>query len=623
MRRVTTAVMLGGAVVASVVTMVSAQAPSTTAQTPMTFAKDYWFFKLPVQAPVPSHPTLSNPIDRFVEAARRAHGLEAAPRASRSTLVRRAYLDLLGLPPTPAQVAEFTDDTSPTAWSRLIDKLLASPHYGERYGRHWLDVARYADTDGYEFDYDRPNAWRYRDYVIRSFNEDKPYTTFVKEQIAGDEMDRVTDDSLIATGFMRAGPRVHQREKDNPERRYDYLDDIVSTIGRGMLGLTVGCARCHNHKFDPISQKDYYSLVTDVYGYVELDVPLAPRAEADAYTKANADIDANQAALRARISKIEEPVRRKLQMEQIKATYPENVQRAVFKPEAERTPGERLVAIQVLAARATVTPAEIEKQLAAEEIAERKALAGQIAALDKQRPKPLPMAEIITDGDWRFAPNGRGEDVIGCPKCRLPPRDKPNGTFLPRDGEEYEPPPSYFLIKGDPQSRGSLLKPGFIAAAIYGNPPTEILRSNKRTSGRRLALAEWIASSQNPFTARVIVNRMWQAHFGRGIVASLDNFGKMGEQPTHAALLDWLAVQFMNDGWSLKRLHRLIMSSETYQMASAYEDAADMQKDPENLYLWRFRTQRLDAEIVRDSMLAVGENLNPAFGPAAASPAWR
>jgi hypothetical protein len=573
--------------------------------------RNYWFFKLPVQAPVPSHPTLENPIDRFVEAARRERGLKAAPRASRSTLVRRAYLDLIGLPPTPAQVAEFMADTSPKAWPRLIDKLLASPHYGERYGRHWLDVARYADTDGYEFDYDRPNAWRYRDYVIRSFNEDKPYTTFVKEQIAGDELDWVTEDSLIATGFMRAGPRVHQREKDNPERRYDYLDDMVSTIGRGMLGLTVGCARCHHHKFDPISQKDYYSLVTDVYGYVELEVPLTPRAEADAYTKANADIDAKQAARRAQISKIEEPIRRKLQIEQIKAKYPENVQRAVFKPEAERTPGERLIATQVLAARGTISPAEIEKQLTPEEIAKRKALTEQIAALDKQRPEPLPMAEIITDGDWRFAPNGRGDDVIGCPKCRLPPPEKPNGTFLPRDGEEYEPPPSYFLIKGDPQSRGSLLKPGFIATAIYGNPPTEIPRSTKRTSGRRLALAAWIASSQNPFTARVIVNRMWQAHFGRGIVASLDNFGKMGEPPTHQALLDWLAVQFMNDGWSLKQLHRLIMSSETYQMASAYEDGADMQKDPENLYLWRFRTQRLDAEIVRDSMLAVGGNLNP------------
>ena len=202
--------------------------------------------------------------------------LTAAPRADRLTLVRRAYLDLLGLPPSPAEVAAFIADDKPGAWERLIDKLLASPHYGERYGRHWLDVARYADSAGFEYDMHRPNAWRYRDYVIRSFNADKPYDVFLTEQIAGDEMDGKTEDSLIATGFLRAGPRVLFREKDNPERRFDYLDEILGTIGKGTLGLTINCARCHDHKFDPIRQRDYYALEASIFGYVETEVPLAP-----------------------------------------------------------------------------------------------------------------------------------------------------------------------------------------------------------------------------------------------------------------------------------------------------------------------------------------------------------
>ncbi len=215
----------------------------------------YWAFKLPQQAALPAvdGSGFTNPIDRFLEDARRARGLKAAPRANRHTLVRRAYLDLLGLPPTPAQVDAFVSDRSPDAWERLIDSLLASPHYGERYGRHWLDVARYADSGGFEYDMHRPNAWRYRDYVIQSFNADKPYDRFLIEQLAGDEMDGRTNDSVIATGFLRMGPRVLFREKDNPERRYDYLDEILGTIGKGTLGLTVNCARCHNHKFDPIT----------------------------------------------------------------------------------------------------------------------------------------------------------------------------------------------------------------------------------------------------------------------------------------------------------------------------------------------------------------------------------
>ena len=222
-------------------------------------ARRYWAFQKPVRPPVPASVDLTNPVDRFLEQSRAEKGLHRAQRADRVTLLRRAYLDLIGLPPTPAETAEYLADESPNAWANLIEKLLASPHYGERWGRHWLDVARYADSNGYEHDYDRPNAWRYRDYVIRAFNQDTPYNIFLAEQIAGDELDWVTNDSLIATGFLRCYAKVGCREKDNPQFRFEYLDDMIATLGRGVLGLTVQCARCHNHKFDPIAQKDYYN----------------------------------------------------------------------------------------------------------------------------------------------------------------------------------------------------------------------------------------------------------------------------------------------------------------------------------------------------------------------------
>jgi Protein of unknown function (DUF1553)/Protein of unknown function (DUF1549)/Planctomycete cytochrome C len=584
--------------------------------------RNYWAFKLPVQAPQPEvkNPDLTHPIDRFLEKARADKGLIAAPRADRRALIRRAYLDLTGLPPTPAQVKAFVDDKSFDAWEKVVDQLLATPQYGERWGRHWLDVARYADSNGFEQDYDKPNAFRYRDYVIKSFNQDKPYNQFLREQIAGDEMDGKSFETLIATGFLRAGPRVLFREKDNPERRWDYVDDLIATLGRGVLGLTVNCARCHNHKFDPIAQKDYYSLAAAINGWVEIEVPLAPRAEAEAYTKANKEIDAKIKAVRDKIAAIERPYRDSLRSEYIKREYPPNVQAAVFKPEAERTPGEQLLATQVLTGGGGGTPEELAKLMTAAEMAQTTELSSQIDALQKQRPAPLPMAEIITDGDWRFYPNGNGDETIGCPKCRLPPADKPNGTLLHEGPGKYVPPPTHFLIRGDPDSRGSLMQPGFLQVAMHGQHPTEIPRPDGKTSGRRLALAEWIASPENPLTARVIVNRVWSLHFGRGIVATIDNFGKMGEQPTHPELLDWLAVEFMKRGWSLKQLHRFMMTSEAYQMASVFDHGGNLTKDPQNQLLWRYRPQRLDAETIRDAILSVSGGIDLKMGGPAIFP---
>ena len=581
-------------------------------------ARNYWAFKLPVQATLPNvSASMTNPIDRFLEKTRQEKGLKAAPRADRLTLLRRAYLDLIGLPPTPPETAEFLSDNSPGAWDRVIDKLLASPHYGERWGRHWLDVARYADSDGFEHDYDRQNAWMYRDYVVRSFNDDKPYNIFIREQIAGDELDSKNIDTMIATGFLRAGPRVHFREKDTPERRFDYLDDVLATIGRGVLGLTIQCARCHNHKFDPIPQKDYYALQAAIFGYVETTYPLVPKEDADAYTKKIADIDAEVKPLREQIAKIESPYREKLKAEALKK-FPENVQRAVLKPENERTAGEALLATQIIEGGLNVNGRALERALSAEDAAQRKALTDRIAGLEKGRPKPLPEADIVTDGDYRFTPLGDGDEVIGCVKCRI---QEGEGTYLHSGPGRYQVPPSYFLVRGDPNSKGSLMKPGFITVATYGNPPTEIPPADGHTSGRRRALAEWLASRENPLTPRVIVNRIWHHHFGRGIVPTLDNFGKMGDPPTHPELLDWLAVEFMNRGWSLKQLHKLIMTSEAYQMASSYADEGDLEKDPQNQYLWRYRPQRLDAEVVRDSVLVASGAINLAVGGKPVRPA--
>ena len=574
-------------------------------------ARDYWAFQRPVQAPVPVSATFEHPVDRFLDAARRDGGVTAAPRADGLTRLRRAYLDLTGLPPTLEQIDEFLADTDRGAWERLIDRLLDSPHYGERWGRHWMDVARYADSTGFEQDYTRPNAWRYRDYVISAFNQDKPYNQFIREQIAGDELDHTTDETRIATGFLRAGPRVDFREKDNPERRHDYLDDVIGTIGRGVLGLTLQCARCHDHEFDPILQQDYYNMQASIFGYVEIDWPLRDRADTAAYRAANADIDRRVQPLRDQIAAIEAPHRERLRLELIREQFPENVQRAAEKPEGERTAGEQLLAVQVL----SINPPRrrVTEALSAAEAEQRSALVAAVEALEEQRPPTPPMAEIVTDGDYRFAPDGPGDEIIGCPECRIPPDDP--GSFLYDGGSDpYTPPPSYFLIRGDPFSPGSESSPGFVTVATYGDPPTEIPRPDRRTSGRRLALARWLTSRDNPLTARVMVNRIWHHHFGRGIVRTLDNVGTMGDPPTHPELLDWLAVEFMDRGWSVKEMHRLLMTSEAYQMASSYGSDPNSAADPDNQLVWRYRPHRLEAEALRDAIMTLSGGIDLTVG---------
>jgi hypothetical protein len=570
-------------------------------------ARRYWAFQKPVRQPVPM--AGRNAVDAFLLKAMQDRGLKPAPRADAATLVRRAYLDLAGLPPSPAEVSAFVNDKSADAWEKLIDRLLASPHYGERWGRHWLDVARYADSNGYEHDFDRPNAWRYRDYVIASFNKDTPWNDFLREQLAGDELDTITPEGLIATGFLRNYAKVGFREKDNPEFRYEYLDDMIATIGRGILGLTIQCARCHNHKFDPIPQKDYYRMQASLFGYVEVDHPLTTPERAREYEKNLADVTARIDNVRKKIRDVERPYRELLLAEKYKK-FPANVQEAIATPESQRTPGQTLLANQVVRT-VSVSSTEIDRIMKPDDFAHKKVLADEQSRIEKERPTPIPVAMGITDGDYRFTPDGPGDEPAPGKGIK---GEATEGSFLHTGPGPYKTPPSYFLIRGDVNSRGSLMKPGFVTVATTGNPPIEMPPSSGRTSGRRRALAEWIVSRNNPLTARVIVNRIWSHHFGRGIVATLDNFGKMGEMPTHPELLDWLAVEFMDRGWSVKQMHRLLMTSDAYRMSSQYADDGNLQHDPENKFHWRFRARRLEAEIVRDSILAASGSLNREIG---------
>lgn len=571
-------------------------------------ARNYWAFQKPVKS---APPCAGNPIDAFLQKMWHEKGLKPAPEADRTTLLRRAYQDLIGIPPTPAEAEAFLNDQRPDAWERLVDRLLESPHYGERWGRHWLDVARYADSNGYEHDFDRPNAWRFRDYVIRSFNSDKPFDQFLHEQLAGDELKNVTFETLIATGFLRNYAKVGFREKDNPEFRYEYLDDMIATVGKGILGLTVQCARCHNHKFDPIPQKDYYRMQAVFWPAVEYDFPLVPKDQADAYRKKVGAVNARIAAVKQQISTLDEPYRNTILAAKYKK-FPQNVQDAIATPEDKRTEGQKLLANQVVLT-VKAAPAEIEKIMKPADLAARKQLDAEIASIEKDRPSPIPMAMGMTDGDYRFTPDGPGDEPA--PGKGVKHADFP-GSYVHEGTDRYQPPPSYFLIRGDVNSHGSVMKPGFVTVATYGNPPVEVAPPTNHTSGRRLALAEWLTSRDNPLTARVAVNRIWHYHFGRGIAATLDNFGKMGELPVDQELLDWLAVEFMDQGWSYKKMHRLIMTSKAYRMSSSFADPDDLAKDGDNKYMWRFRIQRLESEAVRDSILAVSGGLNQEmFGP--------
>ncbi|MEX2261890.1 MAG: PSD1 and planctomycete cytochrome C domain-containing protein [Bryobacteraceae bacterium] len=589
----------------------AAPLPSTRKITPTDRA--WWAFRKPVKPSVPPVKEArwsQNPIDAFIARKLDEKGLMPAPPAGKRTLIRRLYLDVTGLLPTPEETDAFANDNSPDAYEQLVERLLASPHYGERWARHWLDVARYADSGGYEQDFNYPNAWRYRDYVIRAFNEDKPYNRFILEQLAGDELDEVSFDSLIATGFNRVLPTVGFREMANPEYRYTYLDDLVGTTSRAFLGLTVSCARCHDHKFDPILQADYYRMQAFFFPYVRYDHPLASASEVADYEARKAAAEAKMEPLRERIARIEEPYR-KLAFEKKLATFPDYIQEAVRTPEEKRTEGQKLLATQVQMIRG----GNIRGLLSAQDAAEVSQLQSELRQIQKEMPKPLPVAMGIRDGDDRFRPPGPGDDEA--PGIAGSGGENLEGSYIPVPGKPYKPPEAHFLVSGDPDNKGPQVQPGFPEVLSGGAYPTAKPPSDGRiTTGRRRALAEWIVSGENPLTARVMVNRVWQLHFGRGIVGTASNFGRLGHRPSHPELLDWLATEFVEHGWSVKHIHRLILSSATYRMASDHSLETNAGKDPDNIYLYRFPQRRLEGEAIRDLILAASGKLNlEAGGP--------
>ncbi|MBL8240792.1 MAG: PSD1 domain-containing protein [Bryobacterales bacterium] len=491
----------------------------------------HWAFHAPGKPAVPATRDAAwvrNPIDAFVLSKLEAKGWRPAARATDGDLLRRMYLDITGLPPTIAEQDAFRGD-----FEELARELLARGSYGERWARHWLDVVRYGDTNGYERDEIKPQVWKFRDYVIRSFNSDKPFDRFVMEQLAGDELPDANAETLLATGYARLGP-WDDEPADPAEDRFDQLDDVLNTTAQGFLGLTLACARCHNHKFEPLTTKDYYGMIAVFNG---LERPRNGRTELDRPIGTWAEIDR-------------------------------------FNEREKKIAGLREAAKAEWAAAAGVDVKKLSKEQA-------KAMA---EALGK-----LPVEEEVA-------------------RLKRETADLPRGYFMEERSATVKP--THILIRGKATSPGPEVEPS-VPAVLAKTQPTFAF-AGTRTSGRRLGLARWIASRENPLTARVIVNRVWQWHFGEGIVRTANDFGVMGDKPSHEALIDWLAVWFMDNGWSLKKLHALILGSNTYRMART-GNAAYAAADPENRLLWRMPYRRLEAEAILDSALAVSGKLNPAM----------
>ncbi|MBY0525533.1 MAG: DUF1553 domain-containing protein [Gemmataceae bacterium] len=536
--------------------------------------RQWWAFQ-PVR--VPAVPDVGNgwavnPIDRFLFQKLTAEGLKPSPPAERQALVRRLYFDLVGLPPTPAEMDAALGDKSAEWYERLVEKLLASPRYGERWARHWLDLVRYAESDGFRIDDYRPDAWRYRDYVIRSFNADKPYDRFVREQLAGDELWPDDPEALTATGFLRHWIYEYN-QRDVRTQWNNILDDVTDVTGDVFLGLGMGCARCHDHKFDPILQKDYYRLRA-FFAPIQPrdDVPLATAKQIAEHREKLAKWEAQTTELRKEIEAIEGPARVKSADGAINK-FPDDIQAMIRKPIPQRTPLEHQLA--ELAYRQVLYEfVRLEGKLKADEKEKLTLLKRQLIAFNSQKPEPLPMGLTVSDAGPTAPP------TLIPKKAKLPPID-----------------------------------PGYLTL-LEEKPATVTALSN--STGRRSELARWLTRPENPLTTRVIVNRIWQHHFGMGLVATSSDFGRLGEKPSHPELLDWLAARFVQDGWSFKQMHRLILNSAAYRQSATHPaPAVAVKKDPENRLLWRMATRRLDAEQIRDAILsATGElDLTPG-GPA-------
>lgn len=606
-------------------------------------SRNFWSFAPLSQDEQKAVPDVFTSIDAFIQAKLKENNLPSAPPADKRTLLRRATFDLTGLPPTPMETEVFLADTSPEAFSRVVDALLASPQYGERWGRHWLDIARYADSNGMDENVAFGNAWRYRDYVVNAFNEDKPFNEFLIEQIAGDLLPR-TEENLTATGFLALGARV-LAEPDLQKLEMDIIDEQIDTIGKAFLGMTLGCARCHDHKFDPISQEDYYglagifrstrSLSTDKKGAIKYwyEHSVATPLQREEKKKSDVLIKDKQSHIAEFLAK----------------------QRSAVKFRTQEHASEYLAAAAVLSSGANLKDARTaaaSSQLLAEvlltcrqyldtnpdqplfnawrEFAAKRdtdgirAFYGPLftAAIAK---KTGPAYEAIEDPKGFLALSQKEADFLGADalaslsKMRKDIADiEASQPELPAimgvaDSTIFETLPVH--IRGSHLTLGKPVERGF----------PQVLRTTfsktilPRKQSGRLELARWLASSENPLTARVFVNRVWRWHFGQGIVSSTDNFGTAGSKPSHPELLDWMARKFIESGWSIKELHRMMMLSAAYQQSSKPEvfppDKNDPRsQDPENHLLWKANIQRLEAEQIRDAMLATSEWLNQEMG---------
>jgi len=524
---------------------------------------------------------VKNPVDAFVLAKLEAKGLAPSPDADRATFIRRATLDAWGLIPTPEEVRAFVNDKSPKAYDKLVDRLLASPRYGERQGRRWLDLTRYADSDGYNADGTRPNIWRYRDYVIASFNQDKPFDRFVREQVAGDELWPDRNEALVATGFLRNFPdEINARDLNL--KKQEVANDLTDTVSSVFLGTTLGCAQCHDHKFDKISQKEYYQFQAFFVNASWNDDVKALEGPAKAewlakqarWEEATKDIRAQQEALLR-------PVIEKLESDRLSGFVPDT-RTSITKPEAERDAYDRWIYhrnLWTLSGRTRNALADLKKK-DKDGYAKYQALEEQLKAFDAIKPK-----------------------------------DPGNISTMSELGHA-DSPKTFVLFKGIYDRRLDEVQPGFPSLLTSAKP--EIVPT-ATSSGRRTAVANWLVSPDNPLTARVFVNRQWAQVFGNGIVESVSDFGKMGAKPTNPELLDWLSAQFVQDGWSVKKLQREILLSHTYRQASAPRSDAE-KIDPTNKLLWAFPRQRLEAEEIRDSLLAASGLLEDRLGGPAVFP---
>jgi hypothetical protein len=522
----------------------------------------HWAFIAPVRPEVPATDEPLQPIDAFVRARLKAEGLKPSPPADKTTLIRRVYLDLLGLPPTPAQVKAFVDDTDPRAYEKVVDEVLQSPHYGERWGRWWLDQARYADSNGYSIDAPR-QIWKYRDWVVDALNRDMPFDQFSVEQLAGDMLPNATDEQKVATGFHRNTQINQEGGIDVEQFRIESVVDRVGTTGTVWLGMTIACAQCHDHKFDPVSHKEYYQLFAFLNNQAEPTLKVL-------------DKTIDMAATKAEMSELEAKIK----------AYIANQQEDFVVWEREL--------------------GAMSKKLLSKENQKSLGVAPAKRSFNQNR-QLFAMGPGAADQDYR-ALNERYQELDDLLN---------SGTSTLVMQEMPQPRKTNIFIKGDFTRPADEVQEGVPAVL----PPLKAAGKKEGDRANRLDLARWLVSRDNPLTARVTVNRIWQQYFGRGIVETENDFGTMGSNPSHPELLDWLAVEFMDHGWSLKHIHRLIVTSKTYQQSSAVPaNHPALAKDAKNYLLWRQSRLRLDAEVVRDVSLAASGLLSTKMGGAPVYP---